>query len=785
MVDQSVLVSAPASGLALHRPHSAPLSLCAIVLVLWMSMGASDIVAQFVETSPRAQFLVRDVKSYTSMVNARDVTADTSNTLWVATGGGIYTVNRETGENLQFRNTEGLLSLDITCISYLPKTNAVYAGTFDGYVEVYYPSTSKWVHITDIQSSGELYPRRSIHHIAFKGDTAFISTDFGIALYDIQRNVFIETVDRIANLDQKTTVWKVLLSADSIIAATDGGVFSAPLSTATLRLPEVWRRLPALASDSLKSCKDLCRSASGVLVACTPAGVYEQTSDTFRLVLAREANAKPFTSVVAVGDSVYYAATDRIGTLGSTNVQRDFPSVINGITTIVSSNQTQVAVLYFTRGVGLYPTPKSTYVPNSMYSNRVQRVCVDAGGNVWTATSNRSTDGQGVSCFDGTTWKNANRTLISGFASDVVWRISATEDSSVWGGTWGDGLLELSVQGDSIKTNQYTAANSLLTGISGSSSFVLSADAASDRNGGTWILNFDPTGGSGPLFVERTKEKSWKSYANQSGSGRNYYMMAIDAADTKWAAGPEGLVWFNARSQGAQWGRVTTSNSSLADNDISSLAVDKNGMLWIGTNASGISVMSFPALVLRPTGAAPSISRLRLLRDQVINDILIDPQNNKWIATNSGVWILADDGSDTIGYINRKRYPALLSDEIRSLALDEATGTVYIGTTQGLNSAQTLAIQPADAFALKVYPQPFRPMIDQQLVIDGLEADTRVKITTLEGVLVRSLETSSRRMLWDGRDDQGAIVNSGVYLVLVVSQSNTTTAVSKILVVRE
>jgi hypothetical protein len=213
--------------------------------------------------------------------------------------------------------------------------------------------------------------------------------------------------------------------------------------------------------------------------------------------------------------------------------------------------------------------------------------------------------------------------------------------------------------------------------------------------------------------------------------------------------------------------------------------VDKNGMLWIGTNASGISVMSFPALVLRPTGAAPSISRLRLLRDQVINDILIDPQNNKWIATNSGVWILADDGSDTIGYINRKRYPALLSDEIRSLALDEATGTVYIGTTQGLNSAQTLAIQPADAFALKVYPQPFRPMIDQQLVIDGLEADTRVKITTLEGVLVRSLETSSRRMLWDGRDDQGAIVNSGVYLVLVVSQSNTTTAVSKILVVRE
>lgn len=768
-----------------HCPHYSSLAFYLIMLVAWCGIGTECATAQFVETTSRPQFLVRDVKSYTSMVNARDVVTDTSNTLWVATGGGIYTVNRESGRNLQFRNTEGLLSLDITCITYLPAKNAVFAGTFDGYVEVYYPAISQWVHITDIQSSGELYPRRSIHHITFKGDTAFIATDFGIALFDTQRGVFIETVDRIANLDQKTAVWKVLISADSIIAATDGGVFTAPLSTATLRLPELWRRMPALASDSMKSCKDLCRSASGQLTACTPNGIYVQSADTFRLVLAREANAKPFTSVIAVADSVYYAATDRIGVVGSPEVQRDFPSAINGITTVRTDSQTTVAVLYFTRGIGLFPTPASTYVPNSMYSNRVQRVCVDASGRVWTATSNRSTDGQGVSCFDGTTWRNANRTLVPNFASDVVWRISATDDASVWGGTWGDGLLEFAVQDDSISTKQYTAANSVLTGISGSPAFVLSADAASDRFGSTWILNFDPTGGSGPLFVERTKEKTWKSYANQSGSGRNYYMMAIDAADTKWAAGPEGLVWFNARSQGAQWGRVTTSNSSLTDNDISALAVDKNGMLWIGTNASGISVMSFPALVLRPTGASPSISRLRLLRDQVINDILVDPQNNKWIATNSGVWILADDGSDTIGYINRKRYPALLSDEIRSLALDEATGTVYIGTTQGLNSAQTLAIQPAGTFSLSVYPQPFRPFIDQQLVMDGLEADARVKITTLDGMLVRSLETSSRRMLWDGRDEQGAVVNSGVYLVLVVSQSNTTTAVSKILVVRE
>ncbi|MFM8437464.1 MAG: two-component regulator propeller domain-containing protein, partial [Candidatus Kapaibacterium sp.] len=610
-------------------------------------------------------------------------------------------------------------------------------------------------------------------------------TDFGIALYDLRRGVFIETIDRIGTLDQKTAVWKVVVTKDSVFAAADGGVFVAPLATATLRLPELWRRIPAMGADSLRTCRDLCVTASSMMYASTTNAIYERRQDTFRLVRQREQNAAPFTSIVAIGDTVLYATTDRVARLFGGDILTGAPSAINGITAVSIGNAATPAVLYFTRGVGLFPEAKTKlYVPNSMYSNRVQRVCVDARGRTWTATSNRNQDGQGLSCFDGTTWTNANRTLVAGFPSDVVWRISATADSSVWAGTFGDGLLECALDDDSIVVKRYTSSNSPLTGISGSPDFVLSGDATSDRNGSTWVVNFDPTNGSGPLFLERASAGTWKGYANETGSGRNYWMMAIDASDTKWAAGPSGLVWFNSRSQGASWGRITTSNSSLVDNDISALAVDKSGMVWIGTNSSGISVMSFPSLVLRPSGSSPAISRLRLLRDQVINDILVDPQNNKWIATNSGVWILSEDGSDTIGYINRKRYPALLSDEIRSLALDVRTGTVYLGTTQGLNSAQTLAIRPSASFDLAVFPQPFRPGTDPQLVVDGLEADARVKITTLDGVLVRSLETSSKRVLWDGRDESGAFVNSGVYLVLAVSQTNTTTAVSKILVMR-
>ena len=738
------------------------------------AQGLSDVTPQ--------QFQLSKWTSFTSMVNARSVCSDTSGRLWVATGGGVFSVELQSNVYTELRNTEGLLSLDATCIAYHAKNNSVYIGTFDGYIEIYNLDSLSWTHITDIQVAGEQYPRRGINSMLFRGDTLILATDFGLSLFDSDHNVFIETIDRIGRMEEKLPVRRVVVYNDTIVVAGDGGVSTAPLRSPTLRQPGVWRQYTVQSSDSLKNAIDLVLDPAKQLYAMNAQGIYKLSADTFQLVHAAVSASLPFKSMCVFGDKVYYCTSDRVATLQDSVLAIQHPSSLNSIALTRINNQSVLTILYFSAGVGVMQSSvMKNYAPNTMYNNRVQRMCQDALGRLWIATSNRSTDGQGMTMFDGTRWTNFNRTLDASFPSDVLWRISATSDSSVWAATWGDGMIEaLGPNKSDIK--QYNASNSPLTGITGSTTYVLSGDAASDSKGNTWLLNFDPTNGAGPMLLKRSKDKTWSTYTNDAGTGRNSYILDIYANGTKWMAGSAGLLWYNETANGAKWGSITSTNSQLPDNEITALAVDNNGALWIGTASSGVAVLSFPSLVLRGSGTQPSITRLRLLRDQVINDIVVDALNNKWIATNTGVWVMMEDGSDTIGYINHKRYPALLSDEVRCLASDWSTGRVYIGSTQGLNAVQTLSILPRSDFSLRVYPQPFAIEKDKQMTIDGLEAGTALNIITLDGVLVRSIETTSRQAIWDGRDNNGRQVSGGVYLALCVSQAHTTTAVTKILV---
>jgi len=68
---------------------------------------------------------------------------------------------------------------------------------------------------------------------------------------------------------------------------------------------------------------------------------------------------------------------------------------------------------------------------------------------------------------------------------------------------------------------------------------------------------------------------------------------------------------------------------------------------------------------------------------------------------------------------------------------------------------------------LLVYPNPFRVPSDIPLTIDGLARDSQIKILSIDGSLVRSLTTPGGRIgFWDGRNESGTVVASGIYLVI-------------------
>jgi hypothetical protein len=246
-----------------------------------------------------------------------------------------------------------------------------------------------------------------------------------------------------------------------------------------------------------------------------------------------------------------------------------------------------------------------------------------------------------------------------------------------------------------------------------------------------------------------------------------------------------GLYYYNEKNtfdntDDDKYNLLTTSNSSILNNVQNALAVDQFGVVWVGTPVGLNSILN-PSSILQ--NVKPSIRKVSLLGSEVINAILVDALNNKWIATNNGVTVLNPDGTEVIGLVNKTNSP-LLTNEIMSLATDVNTGRIYFGTKMGLFSAYSLSVKPSVNYDIKAYPQPFDPPKHGEIVIDGLAADTHLKILAMDGTLIQSLIVTGRKAIWDGKDIKGDYVSDGVYLIVVSSSSESSASVGKIAVVR-
>jgi flagellar hook assembly protein FlgD len=63
--------------------------------------------------------------------------------------------------------------------------------------------------------------------------------------------------------------------------------------------------------------------------------------------------------------------------------------------------------------------------------------------------------------------------------------------------------------------------------------------------------------------------------------------------------------------------------------------------------------------------------------------------------------------------------------------------------------------------------------------------DSEIKILTINGELVRTLNTQSKKTFWDGKDYTGKYVQSGIYLLVAKSLTTKESAVHKIAVINK
>lgn len=139
-----------------------------------------------------------------------------------------------------------------------------------------------------------------------------------------------------------------------------------------------------------------------------------------------------------------------------------------------------------------------------------------------------------------------------------------------------------------------------------------------------------------------------------------------------------------------------------------------------------------------------------LLSTEKIKSICIDGGNRKWLGTNnSGVFLLSEDGKSLIKSYSKANSP-LLSDTITSIDVNDITGEVWIGTSKGVITVRETATLGDDNLKkIYAFPNPVRPEYNGLLTITGLARNTKVKITDVSGNLVYETTSTGGQATWD------------------------------------
>lgn len=719
-------------------------------------------------------------RSYTSLVNVLSADYDEDNQIWCATNGGVFYYSPSTNQFNFFNNTNGLYSSESKLIKFNPFTKEIYLGTLNGVLSIF--NGSKWINFLDIKNSS--FPNSEITNFYFTDSIVYIVGGFGITTFDPWKKIFLKTPSRLGNIPSGTIAYDCLIYHDTLWVATNLGLAKISIHK-NIANPQNWQNISQIEGTINPKIKFLI-SFNDSLFVFSDTVAYLLEEGKFKRILTLESydvincvqvhNGKILYSTPFIIRDIYWNVYFYY--LYSQNQKK-----INGFK---SSNGNELTIFLENNGL-LFFNPlsnqKTHFLPNSPSSNFFTFLVVDEMGAIWSATES-DPRGQGIMRYYQGNWTNFNTSLFPQIRSNHFFKLTSI-GNKIYASNFGSGILEITTYSDSFEFKTFDHTNSPLTGIIQDSKYVVVQQTQYDiKDSLLWIVNYS-NGQPGYLLI--AKDNNDNFYPFLYSTERSYHHLVIDLYGTKWIASNDGkgLIYFNENGTLSDTTDDITGDLkrsiSLPSNVILTLSVDQFGYIWCGTS-QGIFIIVNPDAILK--GNLPVVRKLKVLEDQPIFTIYVDPLNNKWIGTSEGIYVLAFDGFEILASFNQNNSP-LITNEILSITSNPSSGVFYFGSRHGLVSATSLIIKPSSSFDIRVYPSPFYPKKDKFLVIDGLAGESEVKILTTNGDFVQSIFTSSRKLLWDGKNYRGEFVTSGIYLIAAKSYINSQTAIYKVAIINE
>jgi len=731
-------------------------------------------------------------KSFTDMKSVRSAVLVGSN-VWAATGGGVFVFDTAKSLFTKFTNIDGLDTNDVLAIAYDGTAN-IWIGGAGGWVNVYNLNTHHWQTIADIANRTES-AYKGIHAFSFKGDTVFIVSEFGVSVFKQSRWEFGDTYQNLGFTSPQVSC--MALQQNRIWIGTNKGLATSILGSGTWN---TFTSFPGITSSAVTA---LVVFNDTVVVGTATGAVFIAQNDLTFKALPLFAN-RVIQDLRVVHDNLYVLSTP------GTNFTVETVASLFALPQVVTSNSE-------VQGVSIVPTSSLwiataskglahivgsawNYVyPNGPNSNFFSSLAVDANGILWCASG--ETAGAGFYNYnptlaDSIQWRNFTSDKYplmrkDGALFDDYYNISLGVSGSVWVSSWGDGIIE--VVGDTLKRKyNYNSKPSLPGALTSAPTFVVGGGVAIDNEGKVWIVNRNESNGRSLLRLDTDTTGTPFDNPFSSYSGW-FHGVVIDQNDTKWMITTvpwhmdpgNGLYFFNENNaisgteQNGGWGNLTT----LSDNKVLSIAVDLDGEVWIGLGL-GIAIIHNPLYPFDPNNRSISFP----LREQVIQSIAVDAVNNKWIGTKEGIFVVNADGTQLLqSYTVANTNKCLLSNDVRTISIDQKRGIVYFGTEQGLSSLSIQPVQTSRSYTdLQIGPNPFILPSNQPLTIRNLVANSTIKVLTVSGSVVIQFDAQGGgRAFWDGRDKRGAFVPSGIYFIVAFTENGSQVVTGKVAVIRK
>lgn len=778
--------------------------------------------------------MAQGVADWQTLTNMNDVRGLTffNGQIWAVSDGGMFGYDLESGDVQKVTNVEGLRSIDLTCITVNSKGQLIVAGR-EGILQIYNPSDGSWQYQYALQDN-------EIQALNANQDTLWVTTleGIGVLVDDGRAYVFKDFFHNFPqNID---TAFVSAVFAGKIWLGTNKGLLAAPSDFGRFPIndPQRWQvftvsqnlpnnRILALLPDGDK----LWLGASSGLAYVTTAGAIVQVSNW-----GRSTNGKflPVQNLIRSAEkNKIYAQSN------NTLYDFDLQSGINKIQTFEEQIQALTITDQGQWWVGLHRNGLVNQDGQNIKidgppENLLRRVMKDHQKRIWASSSRpKIVSQQGIFVYNGSSWQ---KILFRGRYWQTINNANVLYQdrfNNIWIGSWGGGVLAFTATGDTVFFHSYdfparmdlidinkfiefnpvgrfTIYNDFFTGVVPDQNYEIITDIKEGPQGRLWFANYwaandhllavAPYDANGFISLDKNK---WVYFGSDDGiKVKEGGILCIEF--DKFA----NRVYVGTLYNGLyilDYGNIDDPNDNkvyqlniqdnLFSNTIFSLALDQDGVLWIGT-AAGLN--SFDGInVYKHVGDDHGLSGPL---ENEIHHIFVDQFNNKWFSTKGGLSILRGDHSpwDARGWLGYNRSNSyLVDDNVQCVYVDYDNNEALVATEGGLSIYRGPFAEIEKKFEkTEAGPNPFvMESHSQKFVIKNLMFNSTVKILNINGQLVReltpktvlndgTLAVDGGRAYWDGFDQTGNKVASGVYLYLAISEEGKSIS-GKIAVIRK